>query len=122
MPKKKQSLLEVGLEMAKDLHDAGVIDDKKMKEFEALRQSDYIAFIYQSAESGEYSIMFPDFPGLTAGGSSLDKAIKHAQSGLTFHMERMLKDNEKLPKPTRLKKMLGYDGAENVFCFVKISI
>lgn len=53
-----------------------------------------------------YTVFFPDFLGFGSEGDTLDEARKNAKEGLIAHIELMVKDNEPMPKPTSLDKIM----------------
>lgn len=71
----------------------------------------YIAFIHKEKKSG-YGVSFPDFPGCTTVGDTLDAAHKLATEVLAFHIEGMQEDGESIPEPSSLEKALASDLAE----------
>lgn len=59
----------------------------------------------EKVKSG-YTIFFPDFPGFGSAGKTLETVRKNAREGLISHIELMLEDGEKLPKPTSLDQLM----------------
>jgi predicted RNase H-like HicB family nuclease len=56
--------------------------------------------------SDGYSVFFPDLPGAITAGRDYEDAINHAEECLSFHLYGMQNDNEKLPAPTPMSKIL----------------
>jgi predicted RNase H-like HicB family nuclease len=61
----------------------------------------YPAVIGGNARTG-YSVFFPDLPGCTSGGDSLQQAALNAEQALAGHVDLMLRDGELLPEPSVL--------------------
>ena len=61
----------------------------------------YPAIVEGDAETG-YSVFFPDIPGCTSGGDTLQEAALNAEEALAGHIALMLEGGEKVPTPTRL--------------------
>jgi predicted RNase H-like HicB family nuclease len=65
----------------------------------------YIALIHKDASS-DYGVSFPDFPGCTTAGHSLDEARAFAAEALAFHIDGMIEDGEAIPKPSSLETVM----------------
>jgi predicted RNase H-like HicB family nuclease len=61
----------------------------------------YPAIIEGDASSG-YSVFFPDLPGCTSGGPTLQEAALNAEEALAGHVDLMLEAGEGLPEPSVL--------------------
>jgi predicted RNase H-like HicB family nuclease len=61
----------------------------------------YPAIIEGDAKTG-YSVFFPDLPGCTSGGDSLQQAALNAEQALAGHVDLMLRAGERLPEPSIL--------------------
>jgi predicted RNase H-like HicB family nuclease len=61
----------------------------------------YPAIVEGDAESG-YSVFFPDLPGCTSGGYTLQEAALNAEQGLSAHIALMLNAGEPVPSPSTL--------------------
>lgn len=59
----------------------------------------YIALIHGDDKPG-FGISFPDFPGCISDGDTMEDAIRRGGEALTFHIENMVEDGEKIPAPT----------------------
>jgi predicted RNase H-like HicB family nuclease len=63
----------------------------------------YRAFITQDEgdkpEDG-YGVVFPDLPGCTSSGDTVEQAYEHAFEALVLHVEGMSEDGMPLPEPT----------------------
>ena len=69
-----------------------------------LKVSPYPA-ILEPTEDG-YSVFFPDLPGAISAGENYEDTIKNAEECLSLHLYGMVTDNEKLPKPSHMSKVL----------------
>jgi predicted RNase H-like HicB family nuclease len=61
----------------------------------------YPAIIEGDARTG-YSVFFPDIPGCTSGGDTLQRAALNAEEALTGHIALMFEAGECVPAPSRL--------------------
>jgi predicted RNase H-like HicB family nuclease len=61
----------------------------------------YPAIVEGDAEAG-YSVFFPDLPGCTSGGDTLQEAALNAEEGLAAHIALMLSAGEPVPPPSSL--------------------
>jgi predicted RNase H-like HicB family nuclease len=50
---------------------------------------------------GGFSVYFPDLPGCTSGGDSLDEAADNAIRALALHLAGLIEDKEAIPPPSR---------------------
>jgi predicted RNase H-like HicB family nuclease len=73
--------------------------------------ANYIGLIHKEKKSG-YGVIFPDFPGCTTVGNTLDEAHKSAHEALDFHIEGMQEDGEAIPAPSTLEQVLKSDLAK----------
>jgi predicted RNase H-like HicB family nuclease len=72
-----------------------------MDEGLTLMQQHYIALIHKDPDSG-YGVSFPDVPGVTTVGDTLDKALVEAAAVLSFAFEDW---NGPLPVPRDLEAL-----------------
>ena len=70
----------------------------------------YIALIHKDPDS-DYSVSFPDLPGVITAGKDLDEARAMAAEVLAFHLEGMAEDGEDIPEPSSLEEIMS--NAEN---------
>jgi predicted RNase H-like HicB family nuclease len=61
----------------------------------------YPSIIEGDAETG-YSVFFPDLPGCTSGGDTLQETALNAEEGLAAHIALMLNAGEPVPAPSNL--------------------
>jgi predicted RNase H-like HicB family nuclease len=61
----------------------------------------YPAIIEGDTKSG-YNVFFPDLPGCTSGGETLQGAALNAEEALAGHVDLMLQAGEALPEPSIL--------------------
>lgn len=61
----------------------------------------YPAIVEGDARTG-YSVFFPDLPGCTSGGGTLQQAALNAEQALAGHVDLMLQAGERLPEPSVL--------------------
>jgi predicted RNase H-like HicB family nuclease len=51
-------------------------------------------------------VSFPDFPGCTSAGSTLDEARAGAAEALALHVEGMVEDGDAVPEPSSLESIM----------------
>jgi predicted RNase H-like HicB family nuclease len=61
----------------------------------------YPAIVEGDAETG-YSVFFPDLPGCTSGGDTVQEAALNAEQALAGHVALLHESGEELPEPSRL--------------------
>ena len=59
----------------------------------------YIGIVHKDKGS-DYGVSFPDFPGCITAGTTPEEAYAMAEEALQFHIEGMLEDGDKIPRPT----------------------
>lgn len=60
----------------------------------------YLAVIERAAEG--YGVFFPDLPGCTSGGATLEEAAVNAEDALRGHVEVSVEEGQALPAPSSL--------------------
>jgi predicted RNase H-like HicB family nuclease len=60
----------------------------------------YLAVIERAAEG--YGVFFPDLPGCTSGGATLEEAAVNAEEALRGHVEIAVEEGQTLPAPSGL--------------------
>jgi predicted RNase H-like HicB family nuclease len=59
-----------------------------------------------SIDDGQYVVEFPDLPGChTWGAVEQDEILEYAVEALSVHLETLIEEEEKLPKPTKLQDL-----------------
>jgi predicted RNase H-like HicB family nuclease len=71
----------------------------------------YIAFIHKEPDSC-YGVSFPDFPGCTSAGDTLDEAVANGVEALSGHVRVMEADGDVIPEPRTLEEIVD-DGSLN---------
>lgn len=66
----------------------------------------YIGLIRKAAD-GDFGVTFPDFPGVTAAGQTLDEARGAAQEALAFHVAGQTANGEAMPLPSTLEDIMS---------------
>ena len=56
----------------------------------------FLAIIEGDQETG-YSVFFPDLPGCTSGGETIDQAARNAEDALRGHLALMVRDGDSIP-------------------------
>ena len=64
----------------------------------------HIAFIHKDPGSC-YGVSFPDFPGCTSAGDSLDEAVANGVEALSGHVRMMEADGDVVPVPRTLEEI-----------------
>jgi predicted RNase H-like HicB family nuclease len=62
----------------------------------------FIAFVHKEPDSC-YGVSFPDVPGCTSAGDTLDEALANAVDALSGHIRMMQADGEAVPAPRSLE-------------------
>jgi len=65
---------------------------------------DYIAYLHKDRKS-DIGVSFPDFPGCITAAKTLDEARRKAQQVLALHIQGMIEDGEKIPRPSGLDEI-----------------
>jgi len=84
----------------------------------------YPAIIEGDAETG-YSVFFPDVPGCTSGGDTLQDAALNAEEALAGHIGLMIDSGEQIPAPScldDLARLIESDIVEASRLLVRIDI
>lgn len=69
----------------------------------------FIAFVHKEPNSC-YGVSFPDVPGCTSAGDTLDEALSNAVDALSGHIRLMEADMDAIPSPRTLEEI--YDDPE----------
>lgn len=57
-----------------------------------------------------YSAYSPDLPGCIAAGKTVEDTLREMRSAIEFHLEGMLENGDKLPKPRSLNAHIRETG------------
>jgi predicted RNase H-like HicB family nuclease len=71
-----------------------------MAETVTIPKADYFTAIIEGGTEPGYSVYFPDLPGCTSAGDTIDEAARNAESALSLHLAGMTEDGETIPAPT----------------------
>lgn len=66
----------------------------------------FIAFVHKEPNSC-YGVSFPDVPGCTSAGDTLDEALSNAVDALSGHIRLMEADMDVIPTPRTLEEICG---------------
>lgn len=64
----------------------------------------FIAFVHKEPNSC-YGVSFPDVPGCTSAGDTLDEALSNAVDALSGHIRLMEADMDAIPTPRTLEEI-----------------
>jgi predicted RNase H-like HicB family nuclease len=64
----------------------------------------FIALVHRDPDSC-YGVSFPDVPGCTSAGDTLDEALTNAVDALSGHIRLMEADGEAIPQPRTLEAL-----------------
>ena len=67
---------------------------------------EYIAYLCRESD-GRYGARFPDFPGCTASGRTLEAARDSAADALTSYLEQRIEQGESVPEASTLDDLAG---------------
>lgn len=65
----------------------------------------YYPAIIEQAEDG-YGVFFPDLPGCTSAGASLQEAARNAEEALQGHIDVTAEHGETVPDPSELDRIV----------------
>lgn len=65
----------------------------------------YVA-VFRKEDGSCYGVDFPDFPGCTTAGDTLEEAWKNAPAALELHVRGLLQDGAEIPDPTPLRSIV----------------
>ena len=83
-----------------------VLEDMQLLDFAKGGGMEYIAYLCKEADA-KYGVRFPDFPGCTAGGRTLEQARESAAGALTSYLEQMVEQGESVPEASTLDDLVG---------------
>ena len=66
----------------------------------------YIGLIHKASDS-EFGVTFPDFPGVTTTGATLDEARSAAQEALALHIAGLPANGNAMPAPSTLEDVMS---------------
>jgi predicted RNase H-like HicB family nuclease len=78
---------------------------------------EYIAYLHKDSDS-DFGVSFPDFPGCTTAGKTLEEARRLAPEALAFHIEGMREDGDAIPKPSTLDELAHDPNRKNAVAFL----
>lgn len=81
----------------------------------------YIGIIHKDADS-EFGVSFPDFPGCTTAGQTLDEAGSMAEEALALHVAGMVEDGDSIPLPMSLDQAQAHEFAEGAVAFLVVRV
>lgn len=67
--------------------------------------------VIEQGNSG-FGVFFPDLPGCTSGGDTVDEAINNAHEALSLHLAGMIEDGDPLPAATPLDQVTTDDDVQ----------
>jgi predicted RNase H-like HicB family nuclease len=62
----------------------------------------YFPAIVERAADGGFGVFFPDLPGCTSGGDTVQEAARNAEEALQAHLELLAEGGDLLPDPSDL--------------------
>ena len=78
---------------------------------------DYIALLRKETDT-DYGVDFPDLPGCTTTGSTLDEAKEMAAEAIAFHIEGLIEDGEGIPAPSSLEEIMADKANKEAVAFL----
>jgi len=78
---------------------------------------DYIALLRKETDT-DYGVDFPDLPGCTTTGSTLDEAKEMAAEAIAFHIEGLIEDGEDIPAPSSLEEIMADKANKEAVAFL----
>ncbi len=68
----------------------------------------------EKEEHSDYGVTIPDIPGCFSAGSTFEEALKNAQEAILTHIEGLLLDNENIPVPSAIEKLMDNNHAKGL--------
>jgi predicted RNase H-like HicB family nuclease len=65
----------------------------------------YLAIIEDAGPEFAIGVWFPDLPGCTSAGDSLDDALRNAPEALELYAESFLEEGKPMPRPRSLAEL-----------------
>ena len=65
----------------------------------------YVAIIEDAGPDYAIGVWFPDLPGCTSAGDTIDDALRNAPEALELYAEGIEQDGESLPRPRTLTEL-----------------
>ncbi|MFD2234080.1 type II toxin-antitoxin system HicB family antitoxin [Phaeospirillum tilakii] len=65
----------------------------------------YYPAIIERGEGPGFGVFFPDLPGCTSAGETIEAAARSAEEALGLHLRGMIEDGDPLPDPTPLDRI-----------------
>ena len=62
----------------------------------------YYPAIIERGDLPEYGVFFPDLPGCTSAGNTLQQAARNAELAIRGHLALMVADGDTIPHPSDL--------------------
>ena len=66
----------------------------------------FIAYVRLPAGGSDWQAEFPDLPGCTASGVTLDAVIEAARDALTIHLAELIAERRPVPRPREAADMM----------------
>lgn len=76
--------------------------------------------VFEPAGNGAFSVYFPDLPGCTSYGETLEEAQKDAQDALGLHLYGMEQDGDSIPAPSAAPKVDPETAAGYLVCPITV--
>jgi predicted RNase H-like HicB family nuclease len=81
------------------------------------KRLEYIAYLHKEAGS-DFGVSFPDFPGCITAGRTLDEARRLAPEALGLHIQGLVEDGGKIPKPSTLDELASDPNMKKAVAFL----
>ena len=82
----------------------------------------YFPAIVERAVDG-FGVFFPDLPGCTSAGATLQEAVRNAETALQAHIDLASEHNEAVPAPSELDTIMSDpDVAEAARVLVRVDV
>ncbi len=69
--------------------------------------------------SGDWGVIFPDFPGCVSAGDTIDEALTMAMEALALHVGAMREDGDPVPEPGSFDALPDWLGEIDNAVFVR---
>jgi predicted RNase H-like HicB family nuclease len=55
-------------------------------------------------KGSDYGVIVPDLPGCFSAGSSIDEALAMARQAIQLHLEGLVEEGQRIPRPGRIER------------------
>ena len=79
----------------------------------------YMGLVHKEADS-DYGVSFPDLPGCTTAGRTIEEAGEMAAEALSLHIEGLAEDGDEIPAPSSADAVLAHPDAADALALLRV--